>query len=295
VRLPLLLLAVSTSLAADGSRESLNFSLVAEDSIGGTGGISASANFTHVRSTGSGSATSTHFSARDGFTSQLASPFALEVSIHPSPPPESTAVQLIADLRLDDGTLEPNVAASWSPIFGPVRSVQPDGTAQTAAVFEDTTSAALATHQGLQAVLTTTVVNVNDDDFEQYGFDGLPDEWQVANFGRPPEPDAAPDANPDGDAYDNEFEYLTGYDPNDSSDFFRFAITSADSKGAVFSFSKFIPGTRYRLLRSPSLFGPPETVVFDRSVRSVQSDVLHRDSPIPATRAFYRVEVTRAP
>ncbi len=61
--------------------------------------------------------------------------------------------------------------------------------------------------------------------------------WRFANFGTTaPTGDAAPDANPDGDAYDNAAEYTLGTDPNTPVTGTLLSLMSAgdDSRTAVF-------------------------------------------------------------
>jgi len=289
------LAVIFTTLVAPAlgeSRSSANFELIQEQSVAGSGGLCSSSNFElEFTSTSGGEAGSANFTLRSGFAGQLANPLALELSITPDPPSESSAVQLGADLRYDDGTLETGVAASWSPLFGPVRSIQPDGSAVTIAVYQDTNSSAVAQFGGLGGVLATTVIDTDDDNFESYGADGLPDGWQVDHFGLPPNADAGPGENPDADPHDNEFEFLTGYDPNDGSDFFRFRITSAEPGSASFEFSKFIPGTRYRLFRGEHPAGPFKLPLLDTTVAKELQDVPFEDAAAPDGRAFYQVDV----
>lgn len=65
------------------------------------------------------------------------------------------------------------------------------------------------------------------------------DEWKIANFGSTSAPEAADDANSDGDELDNEIERLIGTDPNDSSDQFDYTFgLSGDASSATFTFDR---------------------------------------------------------
>jgi ECF sigma factor len=56
-------------------------------------------------------------------------------------------------------------------------------------------------------------------------------DWQIAQFGNPQLPQAAADADPDGDGALNYLEFLVGTDPHNSSDAWR--IVARISNGAV--------------------------------------------------------------
>ena len=58
---------------------------------------------------------------------------------------------------------------------------------------------------------------------------------------------------PDEDPYDNRTEFLTGYDPTDSSDFFTFGVVEFTGSSSTLELSKIILGTRYRVERSNDL------------------------------------------
>ena len=56
--------------------------------------------------------------------------------------------------------------------------------------------------------------------------------------------------NPDNDPHDNRFEFLTGYDPTNSGDFFTLEVLDLTGTTTSLQLSKIIPGTRYRIERS---------------------------------------------
>ena len=51
------------------------------------------------------------------------------------------------------------------------------------------------------------------------------EEWQIQHFGSTSNPDAAPNADPDGDGTDNATEFLLGLDPKDASSSFKASAT----------------------------------------------------------------------
>lgn len=283
-----LLLFAGAGTAAAQSRSSANYTLVQESSSPGL--RSTSGDYTLDDSSGSGVASSANYLHKDGFAGQLTDPASLNLTVTPNPAPESSSVQLGADLVLDDDTLVTGVTASWSPIFGPVGSIQAGGLAQTGTVYQDTGALVAALYLGVGSTLPIVVTDTDPDNFQSYAADGLADAWQVGNFGLPPNSDAAPGANPDMDPYDNEFEFLTGYDPNDGGDFFRFVMTGKAGGTASFTASKLIPGTRYTLERTEDL-GLKFDPIGSATVTSESADVIFLDKEAPVRRAFYQMAV----
>ncbi|MEM9081413.1 MAG: hypothetical protein AAGC74_12055 [Verrucomicrobiota bacterium] len=292
---PLLLLL--PTLACAESRTSTNYTLIQETTTNSYGQRSISTNYTLDDSGHGGSvAASTNYTHRDGFAGQLLDPESLAMTATPDPVDEESPTQISTTLVYDDGTTQPNVTPNYTPASGPVSSVSVTGLAQTEAVYQNTTASIEANLSGLTGTITFTVANTNPDNYQEYSSDGLPDDWQITHFGLPPNSNAGPTQNPDGDPQDNLFEYLTGYDPNDPNDFFTFEITGRSGTTANFTASKLIPDTLYTLNRSPDLgqnnpWLPIQTI----SVTSETNNAPFADNTAPNTpnaKAFYQIEVS---
>jgi hypothetical protein len=84
--------------------------------------------------------------------------------------------------------------------------------------------------------------------------DGLPDAWQVQYFGSISAPQAAPKADPDGDAFTNLEEFLAGTDPTDRGSLLKIDAVQATQIPIVILF-KAIAGKTYTVLSSSNLDG----------------------------------------
>ncbi len=85
---------------------------------------------------------------------------------------------------------------------------------------------------------------------------GLPDWWEIANFGGPSDPDA----DSDGDRMNNRSEYLAGTDPNDPQSVFRLEITDAPLSAEPLLRWNVQQGRRATLLRGTNVYGPFDPV-----------------------------------
>ncbi|MGJ8726740.1 MAG: hypothetical protein ACSHYB_19505 [Roseibacillus sp.] len=248
--LPILFL-VPALLQAE-SRTSTNYTLVQETTTEGYGQRSSSTNYTLDDSGHGGAvASSTSYTHRDGFAGQLLDPALLTIT-GASSVSEHITRDLDADLVYDDGTTELDAPVIWSINSGPLASVSASGLVTPQTVYQNTAAWVRADYQGLSDLHRIVVVDFLKDNFESYGSDGIPDSWQISNFGLPPNNDASPAENPDGDPWDNLSEYLTGYDPTDPLSFLCFEITEIDSQ-VTFELSKMVPGTKYTLFESSDL------------------------------------------
>jgi hypothetical protein len=127
-----------------------------------------------------------------------------------------------------------------------------------------------------------------------FNFDGLDDRFQRRYFPLFTAPAAAPDADPDGDGFNNRFEYLAGSDPTraDSGPSVRIERVSLSAQGSALSWGA-VPGGRYQ--------------VFSRNGFAVAETWKSVGSPVLATNAvaqfldasatnfirFYRVQTLR--
>ncbi|MEM0966180.1 MAG: hypothetical protein AAGJ81_08550 [Verrucomicrobiota bacterium] len=218
----------------------------------------------------------------------------LALSASPATIDEGETRQLAAEALLDDATTL-NVATNdvqWSVFSGPLTGVNATGLASADRVFTDTLAMAQAIYFGLTEQLELTVLNVDTDNFNEYAGDGLADDWQVNFFGLPPNADAAPGANVDNDPYDNETEFLTGYDPTDPNDFFTFAIVDRTGDTNTIELSKIIPGTRYGIEQSIDIgISDPWTSFSSFTTQTEVLDYQVLDKNATETAKFYRVRI----
>lgn len=150
-----------------------------------------------------------------GFAAQLFDFAGLTLSAGSLSLNEGATTQLAAAELLDDATkiaLDPT-AVTWSINAGPIASVSSAGLVTALTIFQDTPAQIGAAFNNSSAQLNLTIVNSNNDNFGAYADDGLDDAWQVQFFGQPPNSNAAPNADPDGDGATNLAEFQAGTDP----------------------------------------------------------------------------------
>jgi hypothetical protein len=177
-------------------------------------------------------------------------------------------------------------------VLGPLTGIDASGLATANLVYQDTPATAQGSYQGVSGQLALTILNVDPDNFGGYAGDELPDDWQVGYFGPPPNADADPNANSDNDPYNNEVEFLTGYDPTDSGDFFTLEVIEFTGASSTLELSKIIPGTRYRIERANDLKAPDPWTEFT-SFTTLSEVFGHQltDPSAASPRWFYRVGV----
>lgn len=108
--------------------------------------------------------------------------------------------------------------------------------------------------------------------------------------------DAAPQADPDGDARNNRFEILSGYDPTDPASVFTFSIGEVTGSSASVFLSKLIVGTRYRIQKSTSIEDPGSFDTMEMLIpASEQSEVSVSDDSATDAEFYYRVLLDEAP
>jgi hypothetical protein len=122
--------------------------------------------------------------------------------------------------------------------------------------------------------------------------DGLPDSWEIANFGRLTSASFASDF--DGDHLTDYYEYLSGTDPRDPNScvaFDRSGITRAPAGGVLLRWYSG-NGMSYRLLRSTNLavgFEPLDTNVVATPPMNFYTD----PSATASGPYFYRIQLNR--
>ena len=186
------------------------------------GGIAgSSANYALNPSIGPGAAgASTDYGLRGGFSGMLsdAASLALTAAGAASSLNERATLQLEVRIRYDDDSVAalalPAANVTWSVAAGPLASINSGGLATAGSVYQDTPATAMAVYQGVDGLLSITVLNLTNDDFGSYAADKLPDLWQAQYFGASGiATNAGPEADPDADGLTNFQEYAFGMDP----------------------------------------------------------------------------------
>lgn len=287
-------LLLMTQAALAGSSADYSLAPGAVDS-GGLRGISA--NYTLNGSAMAGNAgASANYTARTGFAGQLldaVGALATAIRITAAPPTvnEVSTRQLNASLLYDDNTTTPLAAGSlsWRVVSGPLTGISPTGLATAAAVYQDSPAVVRGTWQIFTATLDLTVINTLPDNFRTYAGDGLPDDWQVQYFGID-NPLAAPLLDPDGDCWDNRFEYNACLVPTDPLSTFSMRISDVTGGGHQVNFSPRLAGCEYTLMGSSdlTLWAPVEGTITDAgTVRTIL------DPAGAGQRRFYFIQVQR--
>lgn len=298
-RIVLLLGAGTTLVLGQSNSASASYKLLSAPALGGGGQVGNGSNIQADLSVGGlagGSAsqvTAGGAQERFHYIGQLFDITGIEVEGSPLTVDEGGARQLQAVAILDDET---EVALSgsevkWSVLLGPLSGITSSGLATADSVYADAAATVQASSQGVDGQLGLTVLNTNGDDFRAYGGDGLPDDWQVGHFGLPPNVDAAPEANPDFDPYDNLTEFLTGYSPVDPGAFFQLSVIEIAGSRATLELSKVVPGTRYRIERRKNLVDDSWLELMSFTSLSELLGYKVEDPAAAGPRWFYRVGV----
>ena len=169
---------------------------------------------------------------KHGYIAQLYEPTGLSITAASLTVNETATDQLGAWLALDDATFlaVPAAGVAWSVLSGPLVSINGSGLATAGTVYQNTAAVAQGISNGFTGALSLTVLNVNIDNFGAYAGDTLDDAWQVQYFGLPPNPNAGPLRDPDGDGQTNAFEYIAGLIPTDTNSFFRLRIENVPAQ-----------------------------------------------------------------
>ncbi len=244
---------------------------------------------------GGGTASGGNVDVSYGFAGQVTIPIGLVAQGLPMSLAEMTGAAPELALEFDDGSLAAveSPFVSWWVDSGSATFFAEIGSLVAGPVFQDETvwlNYALGGYVGSSTLAVTDSVA---DNFGTYAGDGLDDDWQVLWFGLPPAWSAAPNANPDSDAYDNRFESLTGTNPTDGSDFLTVYLDEFGGGSATLRLSKMIPGTRYGVRRSVLLGDAndwPEIMALETPFEIENEPLIDPDAP--ADRAFYRIEPT---
>jgi len=237
--------------------------------------------------------------AKGNLIGQLTDPKTFTIAAIPGAVNEGGTSQLSGQAVMDDGStlgVTPTQVA-WSVGFGPVASLTAGGLVTTSPVLGPTSARLNGLFLGV-ADPDGTLLNVIDtgesDTFAQYSGDGIDDGWQALYFGQPPNANAAPTADPDGDGRNNRLEFLSGFVPTDPASAFQFTITSFTSPGvAELRLNKVIPGRTYTVKANANLVTPPTTVGAPFTVASEETNRLFQDGAATGARKFYYLEISK--
>jgi hypothetical protein len=294
------------SLAAQTASTSASFALN-QDGGGSGGGRISNAGATIVADTSTGGSfgggvsnvTTSGFQMKPNYTGQLSDVENVTVAASPATVDEGGTRQFEAVATMDDGTTLTNpLSTIWEFVGQAIVSLDaPTRTATAGIVFEDTPATVEATILGTTGDLEVTILNINADNFAEYAGDGLDDGWQVNFFGTPPNTDAGPGENPDGDPFNNADEFLTGFSPVDGGDFLKLSLQSVSAGTATLVINKVIPGPIYTIWAGTDLSGSfPEVVTGSAyTYLAEETDTLVIDTSAGSGRKFYILEVTEVP
>jgi len=301
MNLRLALLAVLLPAAAlGGSRNSAAY-FIAADAADSGGQRTTSANYTNDGSVGliagiSAVATPEEV-AKHGYVGQLYDVIGFSIGASPATVNEGGTLQLRAGRLLDDMTTLalPVASVAWSVLSGPLTGINASGVATAGIVYQNTAATAKGVFEGNTATLALTVLNSNPDNFGAYGGDGLDDAWQVQYFGQPPNANAGPTVDFDGDGQNNLFECIAGLSPTDPSSRFTLSIApvpgQATQKNLIFS--PVMPGRTYMLKSKsglvaatwdPATVSPPSDSGATRTITDLDA---------AGVTKFYRIEITK--
>jgi hypothetical protein len=208
------LITLATSLHA-GPRTSSSYRIVA-DSLDKGGAGSSSAAYSHSGSVGDvvGISTAPTATAKQGYLGQIYEITTLQLAAASASLNELATLQLSATPLLDDLTtlvLTPQEVA-WSVQSGAFTSVDVNGLATAAAVYQTTAATAQGSYGGRTGLLNLSVLESIADNFDSYAGDRISDVWQVQYFGID-NPLGSPAADADYDRLNTFLEYATDTHP----------------------------------------------------------------------------------
>ena len=300
-RFSLIILAFATAgAAAQSTSSSASFQLLSAEPGAGGGKVSGGA-ITAETSTGDAIAggvsgpTADQVQGKGGYTGQLYDVAGVEVSASPSSIGEGATSQLSAQADLDDDTKLALVPTElvWSVLNGPVTGISTSGVATAGLVYEDRSATLRGSYAGFDDDVAVTVLDVDPDNFGGYAGDEIDDDWQVGFFGLPPNADAGPGVDADGDEQSNLFEFLAGFSPVDRSSFFELSLLGFGAPGVFeLSINKVIPGRTYTLLSNTDLNPSYLPVGAPFSVASEEADKPLQDTGA-GVRQFYKVRISK--
>ena len=237
-------------------------------------------------------------------------PFRITAISRPSPFAEApTADRYAAAMRLGQSNFFVGVSSASLPASGATLTVTGDGLTLGQPIFQPNRFAG-----GLNLILIPISVSSNATPglrsfvvqqgnnlayangyleilppIPDFNFDGLNDYFQRQHFPLFTAPEAAPDADPDGDGFKNRYEYRTGSDPaNAQSVFFKIESVKLTAEGSTITWQS-DTGKRYQASSRPNIANSPwEPVGLPATATGSITEFLDRSAT--NEMRFYRVE-----
>lgn len=196
-------------------------------SFDGGGGVSTSTSYQVTASLGmvGEKAGSGSISNNGGVSVTAPSVKTVALSAAPGSVSECSTSQLSGVATMDDLTVTmlTGVDVMWDVPSFPIASIDSNGVATAAAVYQDTLGNFSGHYLGVSGSGSLTVEDTLPDNYGLYDNDGLPDQWQIQYFGLE-NPDAAPNTDVTGTGQNNLFKYVAGLDPTNTTSLFRLRI-----------------------------------------------------------------------
>jgi hypothetical protein len=171
----------------------------------------------------------------------------------------------------------------------------PTGASGSGASLQRTVASSYGDDPGNWFVATPTAGRLNTTDPADTNGDGLPDAWQIQFFGSISSPDARPEADPDGDGFDNLSEYVAGTNPTDQNSLLELDSVTLAGSSRVLHFTA-IAGKTYSILFTPSLSAPVWIKAVDVPAQASTGPVSVPDpSANGSAIGFYRLATPKLP
>jgi hypothetical protein len=143
-------------------------------------------------------------------------------------------------------------------------------------------------------VTAPSAAAANDANPGDSNADGLPDSWQLQYFGSISDPQAAPNADPDGDGFTNLQEYLAGTDPLDPLSYLKIDTATVAGSTVAVHFTA-VAGKTYSVLYRNSLATGTWLKLADVAAQPGTGPVTVNDPAIGGTSRFYRLVTPEVP
>jgi len=297
-----LMMVLGLSLAAPAltasPRESRNY-VQPTETFDAAGGKATAGRYSQTTSVGgiSGEASSAGLKvvARIGHIAQLSDSTNLVLHATPVIVNEGETSTLSATATLDDGTVSHLDGRDlfWRATSGPVASIDAQGLFTAANVYQPSSARIEGRYPGKTAFIDIGVLNLAYDDFGVYAHDGLPDLWQVQNFGEN-SPRGVATGDADGDGQSNFSEFMAGTAPSNPELRFRLELATLPGQPAqkYLLFSPRWNDRSYMVEYSLDLVEGFKPLTNAQQLDFGEIRIV-LDPDVPELRKFYRVKISR--